>query len=380
MDVKAIVVVAGAENGTNAVADEVFAGSRIANLDILGKPVVTRIVERLGRFGVSECTVVSDANLPSLPGSNVVVAGENLWPAVQSAFNSFAQSSNGIVFLLRVGPYAEIDFEDLSEFHLRQDGFVTKVVDESGSNLDVYALTAASMDGELALGLPGGWQELRLEASEYVFHGYSNRLLKAVDLRQLAIDAFLQRNEIQPVGDEVRPGIWLAPGARVHPRARIVAPAYVGSFGRVRASAVLTRFAVVEQHAEVDCGTVVENSTLAPYTYVGAGLDVICSLVGLGQIVANLRHGVEVQIHDPKLISAIPADAAFRTFSEAVSLVAYLPAQVFQTLFARSRRRALPAEVCTQSPALAQAPSESGEVGTPEFPSNLAVARRYGNE
>ena len=39
---------------------------------------------------------------------------------------------------------------------------------------------------------------------------------------------------MRPSGVEVRAGIWIEDGADVHRRARIVAPAYIGSGSKVR--------------------------------------------------------------------------------------------------------------------------------------------------
>ncbi len=97
----------------------------------------------------------------------------------------------------------------------------------------------------------------------------------------------------------MKPGVWVGEGARIHHKARIVAPAFIGAQTKIRASALITRSTVIEHHAEVDCGTVVENSTVLPYTYVGAGLDVMHSVVGFRRL-RTWCANVEVEIYRRK--------------------------------------------------------------------------------
>ena len=122
----------------------------------------------------------------------------------------------------------------------------------------------------------------------------------------------LEKNAIRPVGKEIKPGVWVGEGARIHRKARVVAPAFIGAHSKIRASALITRGSVIEHHAEVDCGTVVENSTVLPFTYVGAGLDVMHSVVGFRRL-SHLLRNVEVEISDDKLVGMSPASAVSRT-------------------------------------------------------------------
>ena len=109
---------------------------------------------------------------------------------------------------------------------------------------------------------------------------------------------------------ELKPGIWVGDGARIHRKARIVAPAFIGAYSKIRASALITRGSAIEHHAEVDCGTVVENSTVLPFTYVGAGLDVMHSVVGFRRL-AHLVRKVEVEISDAKLVGMFTIQRCF---------------------------------------------------------------------
>src|SRR5256885_813574 len=135
----------------------------------------------------------------------------------------------------------------------------------------------------------------RTECPLLEHEGYFNPLADARDLRQFAIDVLIRQTQTCPAGAEAKPGVWIAPGALIEKGARILAPAFVGSFARVRSGAVITRCSSVERHAVVDCGTVIENSTVLPFSYVGAGLDLAHSVAGMGRIV-NLHRDVTVEI------------------------------------------------------------------------------------
>jgi hypothetical protein len=196
-----------------------------------------------------------------------------------------------------LGAYAEVDFPDLLRFHHNARATVTRVCDNHGP-LDFWVLDSApAAQSELSLDLssPEG------TPSAYLASGYVNRLNDARDLRRLAVDAFLGRCAIRPRGREIKPGVWIDDGARVHRSARIVAPAYIGRGTRVRASALITRCSNVERRCLVDYGTAIEDSSMLPYTYVGRGLDLAHSVCD-GSRLVNLARNVAVTVEDAKII------------------------------------------------------------------------------
>jgi NDP-sugar pyrophosphorylase family protein len=391
MDVKAILVVGDAEspNDGKGPRSESFAGLPLAFQYVLGKSVLSRIVQRLRHFGITSVATVCDEQAAStldanaIRDFNVVVQERGLWRCAETVFNDFVQKGAELVLVIRVGAYAEIDYEEFIQFHLEQNGRATVAVDARGCRIGIVA-ACASRRNDAAYLFRHNMEEFRVPCKQYVFRGYINRLITPADLRQLTVDALLQRNQLQPVGREIRPGVWAGPRARIHPRARIVAPAYIGEHAKVRASAVITRFASVEHHAVIDCGTVIENTSVAPYTYIGAGLDLNYAVVGSSRI-ASLRRHVEVQIKDPKLISTISASAPVRALREVTSLAAFVPRQIIRGMFAKSPRTMpadVPSAVNTPSTALKEAAltKPDGSMDSPEFPSDFVVARRYGNE
>ena len=117
----------------------------------------------------------------------------------------------------------------------------------------------------------------------------------------------------------------------------VLKPAFIGSKARVRASAVVTRWTSLEHHAVVDCGTVVEDVSVLPYRYLGAGLDVSHS--GWIPASVDLPRSVEVDISDAELVRMVSTNAPMRALASAASLVSFVPAQILRgvsSLFQRA--------------------------------------------
>ncbi|HWR15805.1 MAG TPA: hypothetical protein VN577_13340 [Terriglobales bacterium] len=386
MDVRAIVVL-GAPSKTH----ESIGGLPYALSDVLGKPIAFRIIEKLRDAGVERATVITEAPPSAWPtgtaehGNWQQAAGDDLWRKAEAVFEEYSTAGADLVLFLRLGAYADIDFGDLMQFHNGRGSRITAVIDETGERLDIYAITG-SRRNDAAYLFRHELKEFRQSCNSYLFTGYLNRLTSPHHLRALAVDALMQRVRIVPEGKQIRPGVWLGRGAQVHRRARVLSPAYIGAGSRVRAAAVVTRCSALEHHTVVDCGTVVENISTLPYTYLGAGLDVSHSVVGRSRV-WNLKRNVEVEFSDPRLIGEASANAPLRALGGFLSLVSFLPAQVLRGVFASSHREcppSLPDSIATPAAAL-EVPAKTKAPAAPavdagEFPANLAIARRYGNE
>lgn len=392
MDVKAILIVeGGAPDGSSGSPAETVAGIPIAYLDVLGLPVLQHLLHRLRRFGVLGVTLINGSATEADPLVKRAVArsglprvqatGEQLWQAAEEVFHKYAEAGTELVLTLRVGPYTDVDYDELIQHHLDHRCPVTMAVDSEGASLDLFVLSACSRKDAVTL-FRSRLQQLRRECKPFQVAGYVNRLRHAGDLRRLALDGLLERNSIRPAGREIKPGVWVGESAHIHHRARVVAPAFVGAHAKIRGGALLTRGAIVEQRAEVDCGTVVENSTVLPFTYVGAGLDLMHSVVGLRRLTHLLRN-VEVEISDGKLVGMAALRAVSRVAGSTAGFFAFIPKRIYRRLFAPSDRQS--AADNPQSVETRKAPLESSVVGsqgsapdTSELP--LAVARRYGDQ
>jgi hypothetical protein len=273
-------------------ADELPAAPSVP-LDVLGQSIVERTIHRLHSTGVKMVSVVNEAALSAAASLRFIPDG--LMKHAQKGFDK--------VLLIRVGAYAEVNLVEFLQFHREMGVAVTRAYDARGP-LDFWVLDA----------LPKRQFGLNLESlsdgnmpAAYLTKGYVNRLTDARDLRRLVVDAFLGRCAIRPRGHEIRPGVWIDKGARVHRTARIVAPVYIGQGARVRASALVTRCSNVERKCLVDYGTAVEDSSVLPFTYVGRALDLTHAVVD-GDRMVNLSRNVAVTVADPKIMGRTVSD------------------------------------------------------------------------
>ena len=392
MDIRAVVLIGGAASD-DAPTAETINGVPIADLDVLGFPVVDLVLQRLQQFGISAISTVCDSRceVPAFsPRSSfyaslqhVDATGDHLWQAAEDIFLKYAEDGADLVLALRIGPYVEVDYEALVQHHLDRHCAVTMAVDSEGVSLELFALSASARTDAAEL-FKNRMRRMRRECAPFPVAGYVNRLRNAQDLRQLGADGLLARNAIRPHGTEIRPGVWVGQNARIHRKARVTAPAFIGANAKIRASALITRGSIIEHHSEVDCGTVVENSSVLPFTRVGAGLDVMHSVVGFRRL-AHLRQNVEVEIADEKFVGMVPLTAVSRLAGSTAALFAFIPMQMFRGMFAPSQRKCateIPesleqASAVLENPAL-EVPASGAE--SSEFPSNLAVARRYGDQ
>jgi NDP-sugar pyrophosphorylase family protein len=397
MDVKAILLVGGRECAEAAPKlsspAETLSGIPIAYLDVLGLPVLEHVLQRLQRFGVSAVTLIGPVDADAEPFARratlrpdmpwIQAGGKELWKSAEAAFKGYVEQGAELVLAVRVGAYAEVDYEELIQHHLDHRCPVTMATDVEGASLDVFVLSASRRNDASGL-FRSEMKKLRTNCKRFSCCGYVNRLQTPGDLRRLAMDGLLSKNSIRPVGTEIKPGVWVAEGARIHRKARIVAPAFIGARAKIRASALITRSTVVEHHSVVDCGTVVENATILPFTCVGAGLDVMHCVVGFRRIYHLVRN-VAVEIHDQKLVSMTPANPLSRLAGSTGELFAFLPKQIYRGLFAPSHPESaadLPESLDQPASALETSVVEAKEPGSKasEFPSDMAVARRYGEE
>ncbi|HET9365590.1 MAG TPA: hypothetical protein VFP71_11340 [Candidatus Angelobacter sp.] len=366
-----------------------IASGPLGVVDVAGKTPLERTAERLQQFGILPAAAVVETaafstrpGLSPTPGLNYVAAQpDRFWRAAENAFNEMVQNGAELVVLVRLGVYAEIDFEHLVQFHLDRGSRVSQVCHQ-GENLDIFCISASRRNDAASL-FRSQLSRCRSECPLMEHAGYVNHLSGARDLRQFAIDILTRQAQTCPAGQEIKPGVWVERTAIVEKGARILAPAFVGALARVRTGAVITRCSSVEHHAQVDCGSVVENSSVLPYCYVGAGLDLAHSVAGMRQV-ANLRRDVTVEIPDPKLIDLISATSGKKFLTSAAELLTYLP-RVAWGGFTRSKQPQpdLNAALRKTSPALGntagyEAPACDTEAAH-KFP-NMVVARRYGHQ
>lgn len=390
MDVRAILVVAPAESESA----ERFADLPLALLDIAGKSLVEHTSERLRRAGIDGITVVCEKHPQNSahlftpnPVKRVMVERESLWNACEDVFSDLAQTGAEVVLVQRLGAYVQLDLEQFLQFHLDRRAHVSAVFDGDGS-LDLVAISA-SRRNDAAFLFRRRLKEFRVPPARYLFNGLINRMRHAADLRRLTYDVLLQRTELSPAGEQIRPGIWAGRGVRIERGARIVAPAYLGTGAKIRAAALVTRASCVGHHAEIDCGTIIDASSVLPFSYVGAALELANCVAGFKRLV-SLERNVEVEIADAKLLNLRSASASRRVLRSAALFTKFVPLEITRGVFAP--RRHAPALEVTDGiqPSPLQGAVEverkrkerervSSSAPTP-FENQLIGVRRYGGD
>ena len=391
MDLKALILVGGPGADGSSAEPERMAGVPFACLDVLGATVLERIARRLRAAGISQLTLIGAAGADARTHMEraiykarldaISATGDNFWQSAEEAFEQFRQNGADLVLVLQVGPYVELDYEEVIQHHIDKRCRMTSVTAPDGEALGIFVVDA-SRRGDATTLFRSGLQKVRDDCERFLAKGYVNRLRTVAEFRRLALDGLLEKNAVRPMGKELKPGVWVGEGASIHRKARVLAPAFIGAYSKIRAASLVTRNSVIEHHAEVDCGTVVENSTILPFTYVGAGLDVMHSVVGFRRI-SHLVRDVEVEIHDDKLVGISPANAVFRTLGSAAALFAVLPKQIYRGFLGRARKirparlpESLEAPATNLGTPDVNEPASGQEVG--EFPASFAVVRRYG--
>ena len=353
MDIRAILLIGNPDpldTATSSAGTESFSGLPLSLLPVLGKPLLHRFADRLKKAGVDSIAVINtgecssplaeDARRSDFKWKNV--SAQQAWREAEEQFDEFVHSGADLVLLVRLGAYAEVEIDPLIQFHLDQRNHVTQVAKDDGA-LELFVLSS-SRRNDAAFLIRNKLAKMRVAAKPFMTHGYVNRLQNAADFRRLILDSFSLRTSIQPIGEQLRPGIWIGTGARVHRSARLVAPCYIGPYSKVRKGALITRGSSVEHHSVIDCGSVLEASTLLPLSYLGAGLDLTHSILGNKRIV-SVKYGAELEVQDESLVAAVPATSALRTLKDAANLAAFVPRQLIRSLVAGAKAKPAPVQV-----------------------------------
>jgi NDP-sugar pyrophosphorylase family protein len=281
----------------------------LACVELFGQSVLERTVARFKKAGLRNISVIAASNCISFhETSDVRIAiqrpAEDRWANVKRALLKDVQRGIETVLIAELGAYVEVDLPAALQFHRAKAQPVTPIHDDMGS-LAYWIVDAAHVLSNPDSFFPFDEDQIVNAAVSYKVQGYVNRLEDPRDFRRLVVDAFLGRCSIAPAGREVKPGLWIDEGARLHKTARLVAPCYIGRNTRVQAGAVITRCSNVERNCSVSEGSLVSDASLLPHTMIGRGLDVSAALVN-GNDFIDLGRGISFRIEDPNLISNVP--------------------------------------------------------------------------
>jgi len=132
-------------------------------------------------------------------------------------------------------------------------------------------------------------------------------------------------------GKEVQPGVWLARNARVHPTARLAAPAFLGENCRIGALAQVGPAVSIGRDCTIERETRVANSVVYRGSYVGPQLALKGVVVDRSRLIST---GCDAEIEDvDELLLGSVFGASFRSvicqscrcIGAAVALVIILP-------------------------------------------------------
>jgi NDP-sugar pyrophosphorylase family protein len=303
------IVVIGAESdafsSSAAQGAESLVAQPLACVDILGRSMLERAIERFARADVESVTVLAVAGrISSVPEAaipdhiNVSVHGVGeIFSAIAHTLDEYSDRGIDHSFVTSANLYAETDLLDLFYFHREARQAATRCLDREGP-LELWVVDcekAAKRDLESLFTSP---EESR---ASYFTRDYVSTLRHPADLRRLVSDALSGRCALRPSGRELKPGVWVDEKAEIHRSARIVAPAYIGRGSKVQQDTLITRCSSIERDCCVDCGTVIEDSSILANTNVGIWLDV-CHAVASGNKLLSLGHAVVVEISDPSVL------------------------------------------------------------------------------
>lgn len=272
-------------------------------VDILGRPMVERSIERFVRADVEAISVLVQADKHCGVGpfcsafENVKVqVVSDPGSAISQTLKDYLQNGIEHSFVISANVYAETDLLDLFYFHREARRAATRAID-CGGPLDLWVVDCAKGQSDLEQALREG----QGTGASYFIREYVNRLKHPEDLRRFVSDVLRGLTAMRPPGREVKRGIWIDEGAEVHRRARIVAPAYIGRGTEIMQDTLITRCTSIEKGCCVDYGTVVEDSSILANTHIGIWLDV-CHAVASGNKLLSLGRDVLVEISDPSVM------------------------------------------------------------------------------
>lgn len=114
----------------------------------------------------------------------------------------------------------------------------------------------------------------------------------------------LQRREraTLTIDREVSPGVWAAPGSRIDPGAKLIAPCWIGPQSRVSAGCVVGPHAYVGKRAVLDEDVEVTDAVVCDDTFVGRHTR-LSMAAAQGGLLLNWARGVAVRIAEDFILA-----------------------------------------------------------------------------
>lgn len=297
--------------------DNFFPGSSRGRLEILGRSLLDRTIDKLRQLPSASVRVI-----PEPPASTALLPARSAKPssfitAWEDAIAQHLQEGADQLLLLRPETYYDLEYQDLLRFHIDRGAPLTQAYGTSGA-LDLAVVDADSLrnvDSPFRKTL----SSLMPEQERYYYDGYANSLKDPHELRKLVEDGLQGRCDLNPIGEEVSPGIWVGESAHLHPSLRVEGPAFIGARSRIAENCTITGSSSIERDCEIDCGTDVNQSCVLPGSYVGIGLELNRAVVSERKLF-RLDRNLQMDIDDERLIGVTKmamSAAAARGFGHA---------------------------------------------------------------
>jgi NDP-sugar pyrophosphorylase family protein len=238
---------------------------------------------------------------------------------LEKAILEYARGGVEHILILELSSYTEFNLNELLQFHRESGCPVTNVIDDRGP-LGITLLSVSALDGNSSIS--NRLSALSSCSATYEFSGFVHRLSSVADYRELVRCTLAGLCQAKPVGVEVRPGVWIAEGADIHGSVRTFGPCFIGHKSRVRAGSVIAPGAAIERLCEIDCGTVVEGSSILPNTYVAPGLRVSNAVVQ-GSRFTHLGRNIELELAATGLIDSTEKRRSHRLLQTLGSVFAF---------------------------------------------------------
>jgi hypothetical protein len=100
------------------------------------------------------------------------------------------------------------------------------------------------------------------------------------------------------------PGAWIGPLAQVHPKARLIAPCWVGARALIGAGVVLGPNALVGERSVVDDGAIVREAAVLAESYVGPRVN-LHRMIAAGAVLLDAARGTRVDITDRFILASL---------------------------------------------------------------------------
>lgn len=113
-----------------------------------------------------------------------------------------------------------------------------------------------------------------------------------------------QRAETVSVDRQLHPRVWVGPGVRIHPAARLTGPCWIGARTEIGAEAEIGPHAIIGHHVVVDQHASVIRSVVLPDTFVGARVHLHHMLADGATLLDTVR-GTRVDITDRFMLARL---------------------------------------------------------------------------